>query len=196
MHTRHALGLVLLSCAGLSCAIWQPDPGLIGPTAPAVTGAPALDRIEARFAERATGLSSAEIREVARAIDEQARLYDIDPELVLAVIHTESGFNNFARSHVGALGLMQIMPPTGQMLAAELGIPWVGPGTLFDPVTNVEMGTHYLHVLHTRYGGWGEALAAYNWGPHAIDRRLRRGHRLPERYATKVLAQLQSPAIP
>ena len=110
--------------------------------------------------------------------------------MVLAVIHTESGYYNFARSSVGALGLMQIMPATGEMLAREAGIRWTGPELLFDPEVNLRLGTRYLAVLRARYGDWTRALAAYNWGPGEIDRRLAVGEVLPDKYASRVYARL------
>jgi soluble lytic murein transglycosylase-like protein len=199
MGGRHLLSLLLLTaCGGLSCAVWEPL--YFGPSSPSgalrPSGPDATEWIEGRFTAHASGLSPSEIREVAHAIAEQSERNGLERELVLAVIRTESGFSNFARSHVGALGLMQIMPRTGQMLAAELGIPWENSEILFDPVINVTMGTRYLATLHAKYGSWDRALAAYNWGPRAIDRRLQHGRRLPVRYSTRVLAQLQSPATP
>jgi soluble lytic murein transglycosylase len=97
-------------------------------------------------------------------------------------MYVESRFNNFAVSPVGAMGLMQILPSTGEELAGRYGIPWHGPQTLFDPVVNVRLGSAYLRELSNRYGELSTALAAYNWGPGRIDRRLRRGHRLPTEY--------------
>ena len=187
--------LLLLVCSGLSCSLREPPPVAISQVRlPA--GPDALDWIEGRFAARATGLSPDEIRAVARAIEEHADRNSVDRELVMAVIHTESGFQNFARSRVGALGLMQIMPHTGEMLAQELGLPWKGPDMLFDPVVNVAMGTRYLAMLHTKYRSWDRALAAYNWGPARIDGRLRRGRQLPVRYVAKVMGQLSRPPSP
>ena len=196
MSSRALLSLLLLLVgAGLSCSLREPPPVAISQVrVPA--GPDAALWIEGRFSSHATGLSAAEIREVAQAIEEHSLRNSIDRELVMAVIHTESGFQNFARSRAGALGLMQIMPHTGEMLAAELGIPWKGPDMLFDPVVNIAMGTRYLAMLHARYSSWDGALAAYNWGPARIDGRLRRGRQLPVRYVAKVMGQLQSPATP
>lgn len=152
--------------------------------------------IAARFHAYQTAMSPEEIRSVARAIERAADREQMSWEIVLAVIHTESGFHCFAVSRVGALGLMQIMPPTGQDLAAELGLVWDGPDMLFRPVENVEMGTRYLASLYARYGDWDKALAAYNWGPARIDWRLSRGRAMPVRYVNQVYAKLQSPAAP
>ena len=94
------------------------------------------------------------------------------------------------------MGLMQVMPETGEMVARELEIPWQGEATLFDPVLNVEIGTRYLRYLHSRFGTWDRALAAYNWGPDRIEWRLRRGRPLPARYVHAVMARFQSAPKP
>ena len=164
--------------------------------APAPLGPTALDLIVERFSTRQSGLSTAEIRAVASTIIEASARNGLDWELVLAVIQTESGYYNFARSKVNALGLMQLLPSTGAEVAAELGIDWQGANTLFDPSVNVELGTFYLGQLQARYGDRRRALAAYNWGPAKIARRLRGGLALPARYVNKVQTALLVAARP
>jgi soluble lytic murein transglycosylase-like protein len=144
--------------------------------------------IAEHLASRRTGLEPAEIVRLAAAVLSEARERDFDPWLVLAVIEVESGFDNFAVSPVGALGLMQILPSTGEALARRLGIPWRGSRTLFDPVANVKLGVAYLHELRERFGHLPTALAAYNWGPGRIGRWVRSGSRLPVHYAQRVLS--------
>lgn len=180
---------------GLSCT-WQapaapPPPAPPAPASVSVaTPMSPEEQVAARFSDFQTGLAEFEVRAVSRAVVEESRRNGLDWEFVLAVIDTESSFNNFARSRVGALGLMQIMPRTGQMLARELGLPWKGASSLLDPVVNVKLGTRYLASLHARYRTWDAALAAYNWGPAAIDRRLRHGRQLPVRYPRSVYARV------
>jgi soluble lytic murein transglycosylase-like protein len=145
------------------------------------------DAIAAYLRNRHTGLSQAEIRELAAVIMSEALRQRIEPGLVLAVIQVESAGYHRAVSPVGALGLMQILPSTGEELAAKHGVPWHGPETLFDPKVNVKLGTAYLKQLSDRYDHVPTALAAYNWGPGRIDRRLRKGDTLPEIYVNAVM---------
>jgi soluble lytic murein transglycosylase-like protein len=194
MQKRKLPITVLSICFALSCAVRQPEREV---TAAAVASeAPtretsAADEIEALLSRYMTGLAPFELRRTAEAVVTESKRNRIDPQLVLAVMHTESGYYNFARSPVGALGLMQIMPATGEMLARRHGLPWSGPETLFDPVANVRLGCRYLAFLRERYGRIDAALAAYNWGPGAIDRRLARGSDLPRRYPSLVLARVE-----
>jgi soluble lytic murein transglycosylase len=139
------------------------------------------------LARRRTGLTRTETDALARAIFTEAARYELDPGLILAVMHVESRFNAFALSPVGAMGLMQVMPATGEELAANLGVAWRGAQTLFDPFVNLRLGVAYLKQLESRYGDTPTALAAYNWGPGHIDRRLRRGRALPTEYPKLVL---------
>ena len=91
-------------------------------------------------------------------IDNAARKQKIHPRLVHAVVKTESNYNPKARSHVGAMGLMQLMPLT----AKEVGVT-----NAYNPYQNLKGGTRYLHKLLKRRGIKGNtplALAAYNAG--------------------------------
>ncbi|HEY0591248.1 MAG TPA: transglycosylase SLT domain-containing protein, partial [Thermoanaerobaculia bacterium] len=103
-------------------------------------------------------------------IRKTARKNDLDPYLVMALIRQESAFNPNARSRVGAAGLMQIMPRTGD----ELGTRLYGrfqQARLLDPEVNVELGTHYLaRVIRLFDGNVELALAGYNGGPYRILR--------------------------
>jgi len=145
------------------------------------------DQILERLSMRHTALPERERIALVQTILREARAQNLDPSLVIAVIEVESGGYHLAVSHVGAMGLMQILPATGKELAERMDIEWKGPDTLFDPTINVRLGTAYLRQLADRFGSVDTALAAYNWGPGRIDRRLRRGASVPSRYIKQVM---------
>lgn len=190
---RLLLSLALLSLGSLSFAPAPSAPD-VAPVAevraaPVAAPDPVVDAVHEHLLSyrQRTGLTDGEIAQLARTIVAEARRCDLDPVLVLAVMHVESRYDAFVVSHKDAIGLMQIVPPTGEELAAQLGIRWEGSQTLFDPFVNVRIGVAYLRQLRDRYGDMRTALAAYNWGPGRIDRRLRRGAALPTIYAQLVL---------
>jgi len=111
-----------------------------------------------------SGSSSSRLSKVRRydpAIARHSEAVGIPPALVKAVIHAESAFNPKAVSRKGAMGLMQLMPGTADML---------GVNQPFRADDNIEGGTRYLRNLHDRYGSWTHTLAAYNAGPTAVDK--------------------------
>lgn len=101
--------------------------------------------------------------------------YGVDPYLVLAVMREESLFNTNARSRVGALGLMQIMPATGRGIAGHFKQEWRGEETLLEPETNIKFGIHYVASLSRRFNGNPVLiLSGYNAGPNATRRWMNR----------------------
>jgi soluble lytic murein transglycosylase len=77
------------------------------------------------------------------------------------------------RSRAGAIGLMQLMPATGREVARQIRLPYSGVHTLTQPESNIRLGTSYLGRMAQRYGGNAVlATAAYNAGPHRVDRWL------------------------
>lgn len=133
-----------------------------------------------------TGLDDDDIKKLPDWIYTQSQRYGYDPLFLTALIQTESSFNNWARSHRGALGLMQIRPATGYAMASETQIEWLGNPTLYDPGSNIALGAYYLNKMVLRFGDLQLALEAYNRGPSNLVRYLRTGKR-PYRYSNKVL---------
>ena len=110
-----------------------------------------------------------------------AREAGLDPFLVLAVIRQESYFDDGAVSRAGAVGLMQIMPKTGRTLARSAGVGRFEKRMLFDPEVSIRMGSRYLGEQmrtfasgQTREVGFELGLAAYNAGPSAAHKWVRR----------------------
>jgi len=105
-------------------------------------------------------------------IHRYAEEFDLEPELIFAVIHAESRFNDNAVSRVGASGLMQIMEETAYWIAPMAGLYDFNYNQIFDPEINVRLGSFYLSMLIRRYGDIEVALSAYNAGSGNVERWL------------------------
>ncbi|MDR2599514.1 MAG: lytic transglycosylase domain-containing protein, partial [Oscillospiraceae bacterium] len=98
-------------------------------------------------------------------IFENAREFDLEPELIFAVIHAESRFRANARSPVGASGLMQIMEDTANWIAPMAGIDDFNYSEqIMDPEINIRLGSFYLRMMLNRFEDLTVALSAYNAG--------------------------------
>ena len=105
-------------------------------------------------------------------IRQKAAQFDLPPAYVASVILAESSFDPEAVSSVGARGLMQIMPETGEWIAGKFGEPF-DPDALFDPDVNVRYGCWYLSFLMRRYGNDMRcSSAAYHAGQGTVDKWL------------------------
>lgn len=101
----------------------------------------------------------------------EARERGIDPFLVAGLIRQESMFNATIKSPVGAVGLMQIMPTTGEYLARTAGLSAFSTALLERPEINLHLGVAYVAELMGRFGKrLTSVLAAYNAGPHRVAR--------------------------
>ena len=125
------------------------------------------------------------VQKIPEMILAESKIYDYDPMFLTALIITESSFDNKARSHRGALGLMQILPRTAVALASEKEVEWKGRSTLYNPEVNIALGAYYLNKLQSRFGDLKLALEAYNHGPTRLNKYLKRGYQ-PKRYSKKV----------
>ena len=94
-------------------------------------------------------------------VEETAKNYALNPELVDSVIQVESNYNPHAVSPKGAQGLMQLMPATARRF---------GVVNSFDPKQNIEGGVRYLKFLQDRFKDDRLAIAAYNAGEGAVDK--------------------------
>lgn len=163
--------------------------------APRINGHVPLTRREAvaeQMLAHAHTLAPAQATATAQRLCDEAEREGFDPLLFVAQIEVESGFRHLALSHVGAEGLMQLMPGTAEFLAARGRLGWPDNHT-FDPVLNVTLGVRYMAELRRMFDGHiDQALTAYNRGPAATRACLRGRHGLPAgvraAYAERVLA--------
>lgn len=96
---------------------------------------------------------------------EMAARYEIDPRIIAAVGTVESRWDPNCVGRDDDTGLMQILPSTAEWIAGRMGL---SDYDLFDPHTNMLMGSWYLQLLYNAHDGdWNKALAEYNGGPRA-----------------------------
>jgi len=127
---------------------------------------------------------SRQARLYSNTISIYSRIYDVEPELIHAIVRQESCFNEGAHSRVGAIGLMQLMPRTA--LDLRINDPW-------NPEHNIQGGVKYISQMMRRFDGEAKlAIAAYNAGPGNV----RKYKGIPpfketRKYVKKVYAEYQ-----
>lgn len=110
-------------------------------------------------------------RYYANTVEKYAKLYNVDTFFICAMILEESRYNAEAVSWAGAIGLMQIMPPTGRELAQQLKIRRFRTSMLKQPNVNIQMGTKYIGYLNSLFNDNPMLVAgAYNGGPGRMKR--------------------------
>lgn len=118
--------------------------------------------------QRPVPMEEGELQALLGHVNDSARRFGLDPLTVLAVVQVESGFDPWAVSPAGAMGLMQLRVDTAREVASRLRIPWSSDEQLFDPELNVLLGTCYLRQLIDRFEDTNVALAAFHAGPNRI----------------------------
>lgn len=109
----------------------------------------------------------------AQTIFQEAKRNQLDPAFIFAITRQESAFVANARSSVGALGLMQLMPGTAHEVAKKTLSPLRNLSKLFEPATNIHLGSHYLRMmLDSNQNNLILASAAYNAGPGRVKKWL------------------------
>ncbi|WP_437881186.1 transglycosylase SLT domain-containing protein [Pseudomonas sp. LRF_L74] len=109
----------------------------------------------------------------------QAKTRGLHSSWVFAITRQESAFMSDARSGVGAMGLMQLMPATAKETARKFSIPLASPQQALDPAKNIELGAAYLSQVHGQFNGNRVlASAAYNAGPGRVRQWLKGANHL------------------
>jgi soluble lytic murein transglycosylase-like protein len=122
-------------------------------------------------------------RQLAESIYDLALKEDIDPDVAFGLVRTESEFKSSATSHVGAIGLTQLMPATARGMRRGTTVE-----DLRNPGINLSIGFKFLRELIDHYDGDRRlALLAYNRGPGTVDRVLKRGGDPDNGYADAVI---------
>ena len=107
-------------------------------------------------------------------VDMYSKQYNLDPLFVLAVIKTESKFDDNAQSHKNAVGLMQITVETGEWAADKMGYSTFSKDNLYDEQYNIKMGCWYLRWLGDMFdNNRNLMIAAYNAGPTNVQNWLK-----------------------
>jgi len=132
---------------------------------------------------------------LADLIYQNSTQYGYSPELLLAVMAVESGFNPQALGRYqsgslsGAIGIMQLKYETAAYMANTLGMGKIEREDLLDPEINMVLGTAFLMTLITQFKSFKHGILAYNLGPGKVRSALANNEPLPMRYYQKVLRQ-------
>jgi soluble lytic murein transglycosylase len=111
----------------------------------------------------------------------------LDPYLVASLIRQESEFNPNALSHANAVGLMQLLPKTGKVVAKEVKLKRYNASQLYMPAVNLQLGTKYFRGMVDKFGSFEYALAAYNAGSDRVDEWLAQGkYRDPQEFVESI----------
>lgn len=154
---------VELMTAGKLASTW----GWYQKSIQSILAADYLDDLELRFPLAFSDIVS----DVASRMGKKTAL---DSYLVLAVARQESHFSHDAKSHAGAMGLMQLLPATAKATAHKAGVPYRRSWDLLNPTTNINLGAYYLNSLLNRFNNNRFlAAAAYNAGPTRVSRWLK-----------------------
>lgn len=150
-----------------------------------------LVKVREFLSEKRINMPTDQVWNIASSIHRVSNKYRLDPEMILAIIHTESRFRTDAVSHKGAIGLMQLLPSTAEAVAREIDLEWMGEQQLRDPEVNIELGTYYLSKLRDRFNSLESAVMAYNEGPTRLQYLQERRAGLPRMYRDQVFGTLR-----
>jgi len=136
-------------------------------------------------------VSDEKLRKIADSVYDEAKDYDIDYRLVLAVMKVESNFKSNAISKKGARGLLQIKPSLARYVSKETGVAIKSPKCLDEPEKNIRIGVSHLSWLMEKFENINTALHAYNVGWGRIKPSTSEEDGPDTRFTRKVLTEYQ-----
>ncbi len=107
-------------------------------------------------------------------IEKYSQEMNMDEELLAAMVKVESGFNKDAKSNMGAIGLMQVLPETAKWVSEKKGVEY-DEAKLTDPETNLMLGSYYFKYLFNMFKSEDLAILAYNGGMGNVNKWLDEG---------------------
>ena len=133
--------------------------------------------------------SDEKLRKIAHSVYDEAKDYEIDYRLVLAVMKVESNFKSDAISKKGARGLLQIKPSLAKYVSKETGVAIKSPKCLDEPEKNIRIGVSHLSWLMEKFENLNTALHAYNVGLGKIKPSTSEDDGPDTRFTRKVLTE-------
>jgi len=129
------------------------------------------------------------LKKIANSVYEEAKDYEIDYRLVLAVMKVESNFKSDAISKKGARGLLQVKPSLAKHVSKETGVAIKSPKCLEEPEKNIRIGVSHLSWLIEKFENLNTALHAYNVGWGKIKSSAAEDDGPDTRFTRKVLTE-------
>ena len=137
--------------------------------------------------ERLPKKFKSQYQRVARAVIDSAAQYGFDPIFLLSVMQHESSFDPSRKGALDEIGLMQLRPGTAEWIADRNDLPYAGKKALFDPATNIRLGTAYLSYLRESFAAQAQLyIAAYNMGSRNVSSAIEKNI-WPKDYALHVM---------
>ena len=124
---------------------------------------------------------------IAKSILAESEKYGFDPLFLVAIIQNESSFNPRQKGSFGEIGLMQIKPDTAQWLSDSLHIKYKDEKSLYDPETNIKLGSAFINKLRNQFDSHSRLyLSAYNIGAKKV-RNMVDKNKTPKEYVMAVM---------
>jgi len=188
-YTHNILGIGL--SLGLAYyGFFTPNPNFTSPTKAAISTSSSSfdigllnnvdnemnqDHVEKIFQKHLRGSAKKKAKALAAHLMFLSTHYKISPAFILAVIQAESSFKIHAKSSAGAIGLMQVLPPTAKYITKKRKLSHYRTAQdLRNPFVNLSVGVSYLSYLRSRFSHSMYYVAAYNLGPTTVNKMLKK----------------------